>query len=98
MRIWKLTPTNPADPVWKDWSPDPVFVRAESEAEARKLAHYETLKYLPPRPGQPTRINPWSGHRKIGNPSPTICEDVTTATNEFSVDGPAAVLRHGEKP
>jgi hypothetical protein len=28
MRIRKLTPTDPADAIWKDWSPDPVFVRA----------------------------------------------------------------------
>ena len=33
MRIWKLTPTNLADPIWKKWSPEPIIVRAESEAE-----------------------------------------------------------------
>jgi hypothetical protein len=97
MRIWKLTPTDPADPIWKDWSPDPVFVRAESEPKARHLAQFATAKFLPVRPGQPIRINPWTGQRKIGDQSPTICEDVTAETNEFSVDGPAAVLRHGER-
>jgi hypothetical protein len=97
MRIWKLTPTDPTDLIWKDWKPDPVFVRAESESEARHLAQLATAKFLPVRPGQPTRINPWSGHRKIGDPSPTICEDVTDQTNGFSADGPAMVLRHGEK-
>ena len=97
MRIWKLMPTDRADPIWKDWSPHPVFVRAESQAEARKLALLATAKYLPPRPGEPIPINPWSGHRKIGDPSPTICEDATDQFTEFSADGPAIVLRHGEK-
>ncbi len=97
MRIWKLTPTAPTDPIWKDWSSDPVFVRAESEAEARQLAQFATAKFLPTTPGKPIRNNPWSGHRKIGDPPPTICEDVTGPTSEFPSDGPAIVLRHGEK-
>ena len=46
MRIWKLTPTNVAAPVWKIWSPEPIIVRAEDESEAKKLAQLETLKYL----------------------------------------------------
>ena len=98
MRIWKLTPADLVDPIWKDWSPDPIFVRAKSEAEARQLAQFATAKFPPVRPGQPIRINPWSGHRKIGDPSPTICEDMTDQTQEFSADGPAVVLQHGEKP
>jgi hypothetical protein len=36
------------------------------------------------------------GYPKIGDPSPTLCEDITDSTTEFSVDGPAEVLRHGE--
>ena len=32
MRIWKLTPSDLADPIWKLWSPEPIIVRAESEA------------------------------------------------------------------
>ncbi|MGC2202387.1 MAG: hypothetical protein WA633_19895 [Stellaceae bacterium] len=97
MRIWKLTPTDLCDPCWKLWEPEPIFVRAENEAEARRLAVFETLQYLPARPGQRIPINPWGGHSKIGDPSPTICEDVTGQTNQYSVHGPAAVLHHGEK-
>ena len=97
MRIWKLTPTNPAHLIWKDWSPDPICVRAESKAEARQLAQLATTKSSPAKPGEPIRINPWGGHRKIGDPLPTICEDVTDLTNEFCADGAAAVLRHGER-
>jgi len=97
MRIWKLTPLERADPIWKLWNAEPIFVRAESEVEARKLATLETLEYLPMRPGQPIAINPWSGHKKIENPAPpTLCEDITDQTSEYSADGPAAVLRHGE--
>jgi hypothetical protein len=29
-------------------------------------------------------------------PLPTVCEDITEQTDEYSVDGPAEVLRHGE--
>jgi len=61
MRIWKLTPTNLTDPIWKTWSPEPIIVRAESETEARKLAQLETLKYIPAIPGMPLIINPWAG-------------------------------------
>jgi hypothetical protein len=44
-------------------------------------------------------LNPWPGHKKIGDPAPrpTLCEDITEQTDEYSVDGPAAVLHHGEK-
>ena len=37
-----------------------------------------------------------AGKVKCG-PRPTVCEDITDLTNEFSGDGPAEVLRHGEK-
>ena len=53
MRIWKLNPTNLADPIWKLWSPEPVIVRAENEPEARLLAQLKTAKFLPAIPGQP---------------------------------------------
>ena len=99
MRIWGFTPTNLDDPIWKLWSPEPIIVRAESAAEARHLAKLETLKFLPAIPGMPFRDTPWSGYKKIGDPGPApiFCEDITDLTNEFSVDGPAEVLRHGEK-
>jgi len=98
MRIWKLTPTDLTDPIWKKWNPEPIIVRAESEREARRLAHFKTLKYLPTAPGMPNRDNPWAGYKKIGDPGPgpIRCEDISETT-EFSVDGPAEVLRHGEK-
>ena len=99
MRILKLTPTNLDNPIWKLWSPEPIIVRAESEAEARHLAKLKTLKFLPAAPGVPVRDNPWAGYKKIGDPGPgpILCEDITDQTNEFSVDGPPEVLRHGEK-
>jgi hypothetical protein len=30
-------------------------------------------------------------------PGPIVCENITDETSEFSVNGPAEVLRHGEK-
>jgi hypothetical protein len=99
MRILKLTPINLADSIWTLWSPEPVIVRAESEAEARHLAVLKTLKYLPSKPGVPIPVNPWGGYKKIGDggPRPTRCEDITEQSNEYSIDSPAEVLRHGEK-
>jgi hypothetical protein len=99
MRIWKLTPSDLANPIWKLWSPEPIIVRAESAAEGRHLAHLKTPKYFPAIPGMPFRDNPWAGYKKIGDPGPgpIFCEDITDQTKEFSVDGPAEVLRHGEK-
>jgi len=99
MRIWKLTPTDPSDRIWKNWSFEPIIVRAESEAEARRLAVWETLKFLPAIPGAEPPLNPWAGHKKIEDPGPrpTVCEDITEHTDKCSVDGPAEVLRHGEK-
>jgi hypothetical protein len=98
MQIWKLSPADPTALIWKLWGPEPIIVRAESEAEARHLAELATAKFLPAQPGQPIPINPWSCHQKIGDPSSTACEYVTDQTNEFSADGPAMVLRHGEEP
>ncbi len=97
MRIWKLTPADPTDPIWQQWSPGPVFVRAESETEARQLAQSATTKSFPVQQGHPIPINPWGGHKKIGDASPTMCEDVTGQTNEFSAEGPASVLRRDER-
>ncbi len=79
--------------------PEPVFVRAESEDEARKLAQLATLKALPTEFGDPIPINPWSKYKTLEDPDPlpTRCEDVTGQKNEFSVEGTAAVLCHGEK-
>jgi hypothetical protein len=99
MRIWKLTPTDLTDPIWKKWSPEPIIVRAESEGEARKLAVYITTKTFMPLPPLLMPVNPWAGHKKKGDPTPrpTLCEDVTEQTDEYSVDGLSEVLRHGEK-
>jgi hypothetical protein len=92
MRIWKLTPTNLKDPIWKKWSPEPIIVRPESERQARRLAETITNKTFPPLPPNIMPINPWFGRPKIGDPSPTTCEDMTEDTDEYSVDGPAEVL------
>jgi len=99
MRIWKLSPVDPTAEIWKLWSPEPIIVRAESEAEARRLA--VLVKSFSAQPYQPIPINPWSAYQKITfpqQPHPTRCEDVTDQTNEFSPVGAAAVLRHSEKP
>jgi len=96
MRIWKLAPVDPTDSIWKDWKSTPMFVRAESEAEARNLAESRTLKFFRARPGMPLPINPWGRHQKIGEPWPTICEDVTEQTNEYSPDGSAGVLNRAQ--
>jgi hypothetical protein len=97
MRLWKLTPTDTADSIWKKWSPEPVIVRAESKAEARHLGVLKTTKTFPAIPGAPIPVNPWGGYPKIGDASPTLCEDITDQTNGYPVDGPAEVLRHGER-
>jgi hypothetical protein len=97
MRMLKLTPTYINDPIWKKWSPEPIIVRAESEREARRLAVARTIKIFPAIRYAPIPVNPWGGYPKIGDPSPTWCEDITDKTTEFSVDGPAEVLRHGEE-
>jgi len=92
MRIWKLMPTDLSDPRWKIWKPDPIYVRAESEAQARRLAQLKTTKVVTPKFGEPIPINPWGGHHKIEDSLlPTTCEDVTQ-TNEYSVEGLAAIL------
>jgi hypothetical protein len=100
MRLFKLTPANPADDIWRFWEPEPVIVRAESESEARDLAEPTTAKMFPRLPPDvPIPTNPWSTHQKLmvpPLPHPTLCEDITDKTTEFSVDGPAAVLEHGE--
>ena len=99
MRIWKLIPTNLADPIWKLWSPEPIIVRAETEAEARLLAQLKTAKFSPAKRGQEITLNPWGGYKKMEDPAPPpiVCKDITEQTTEFSVDGPAEVLRHGER-
>ena len=97
MRIWKLSPTDLSDPIWTKWSPEPIIVRAESERQARCLAIAITNKSFAPLRWDLMPIIPWSGHSKIGHPPPTTCEDITEQTDEYSVDGPAEVLHHGEK-
>ena len=54
-------------------------------------------KTFAPVPPDIMPLNPWFNRPKIGDPSPTTCEDITDQTDEYSVDGPAEVLRHGEK-
>ena len=97
MLIWKLTPTNPDDPIWTKWSLEPIIVRAKSEREARHLAVLKTTKTFPAIPYAPLAVNPWGGYPKIGDPSPTVCEDITEQAHGYSVDGPAEVLYHGEQ-
>jgi hypothetical protein len=93
MRIWKLTPTDLTDPIWKKWSPEPFIVRAETEPAARHLAHVEAASSVR-IPGPGIIINPWRGHKLLGDPAPlpTRCEDITEQADEYSVDGLAQVL------
>jgi hypothetical protein len=84
VRIWKLTPVDPAAPVWRSYDIKPMFVRAESADEAQDLAQCETLLGEPPRSGK-IEPNPWVGYQ-------TRCEDVTD-TSGYSIDGPAGVLK-----
>lgn len=97
MRIWKLTPIDLSNPIWRLWNPEPIFVRAETEAQARDLAESKTTKGHPPD-GKLLPLNPWGKHKLLDDPAPlpTLCEDVTDQTTEYSIDGPAEVLRHGE--
>jgi hypothetical protein len=98
MRIWKLTPTKLTDPIWKKWSPEPIIVRAESEAEARDWATLKTMKTFAASSGLPIPVNPWGRYKiKVSSLRPTSCEDITEQTDEYSVEGPPEVLRHGEK-
>ena len=99
MRIWKITPTDIADPIWNKWSPGPIIVRAESEREARHLAVLATLKFLPHIPGGQIALNPWAGHKKKEDPGPlpTLCADITEDADQYSVNGLAEVLHHGEQ-
>jgi len=83
MRIWKLTPTNSADPIWKIWSPEPIIVRAESERQAQRLAAAITNKPFAPVPPMLMPVNPWFDRPKIGDPSPIVCEDVRTDRRIF---------------
>jgi hypothetical protein len=86
MRIWKLTPIDPSLPVWKGYDTSPIFVRAESAAQAQDLAQLATAQVAEPQLGL-MEGNPWVGYR-------TRCEDVTDISG-YSVDGPAEVLnRH----
>jgi hypothetical protein len=62
-----------------------MFVRAETEREARQLAETMTNEVRPVQSGTPIPLNPWGTHKKIESESlATICEDVT--------DGESAVL------
>jgi hypothetical protein len=86
MRIWKLTPVDPSDPVWKGYDINrPMFIRAESANRAQDLATYATLQFCTPllHP-EKAEYNPWVGYK-------TRVEDVTD-TSDYSVDGPAEVL------
>src|ERR1700755_779790 len=64
MRIWKLTPVDPLGPIWKKWCPEPIIVRAECEAEARRLAGFVTNKTFALLTPMLTPVNPWFGYRK----------------------------------
>jgi hypothetical protein len=57
----------------------------------------KTVKFLPAIPGAPIAVNPWGGYPKIGDPSPTLCEDISEQTDKYSVDSLAQVLHYGEK-
>ena len=65
MRVWKLTPRDLSDPIWQDWKSKPMFVRADTEREARQLAETKTTAVRPTQSGVPIPLNPWGTHKKI---------------------------------
>jgi hypothetical protein len=86
VRIWKLTPVDPSDPVWKGYDINKLMiVRAESANKAQDLAQYATLQLGTPIPWDKAEYNPWVGYK-------TRVEDVTD-TSDYSVDGPPEVLK-----
>src|SRR4051794_1994191 len=48
----------------------------------------------------PLILNPWARHKKIEDPAPrpTLCEDITERTNEYSVDGPRVSPSRRSRP
>lgn len=58
MRIWKLTPIDAADPVWKGYDTKPMLVRAENAREAQALVELATIQYISTTSGY-LQGNPW---------------------------------------
>jgi hypothetical protein len=87
MRIWKLVPTDAADPRWRQWNPTPMLVRATDAKEARRLAaafaDRRATAQSTARFGT-VYVNPWGMHQDREVSWPTYCEDIT--------DGPPEVL------
>jgi hypothetical protein len=84
MRIWRLSPVDPSDPVWEEYDTEPMFVRAESATRAQDLALAATLQFRQNSGYQIIEFNPWGRYK-------TVCEDVTEIS-DYSVVGPAKVL------
>ena len=84
MRIWKLTPIDAADPVWKGYDTKPMLVRAENAREAQALVELAAIQYIWTTSGY-LQGNPWRDYR-------TQCEDVTDTSGHL-VDGSAEVLK-----
>jgi hypothetical protein len=84
MRICKLTPVDPRDPVWKEYDTRPIFVRAESGSKAQDLAQSVRLQFDESRFGEKIELNLWVGYK-------TRCEDVI-GISEYSIDGPSVVV------
>lgn len=86
MKIWKLTVL---DEDTKDWDlstyKGDLIVRAETEHKARMQATNEFGIAAQAKPGQPTRINPWSQKDVVG------CDQYSGS--EFSREGEPSVLK-----
>ena len=79
MKIWKLTPTQ------KNASIEAlVIVRAPSEKEARRLAEASFGVAQKVKLGDNTPNSPWN--------DPAIVAGVSIQDQQYSADGPAAIL------
>lgn len=55
-----------------------MFVRAETERDARQMAEIKTNRVRPVKSGMPIPLNPWGTHKRIESDTlATICEGVT---------------------
>lgn len=86
MQIWKLTVLDNDNSDWElsTYKGD-LIVRAEDDHKARMQATHEFAIAAKAKPGQPTKINPWSQKSLVA------CEPYSGS--EFPVEGRPSVLK-----
>jgi hypothetical protein len=85
MPVWKLTPTDLADPNWEASSHrGPAVVRAPNEAAARKAAAeaFDVATHFPPRGG--AKFPPWH--------SPALVKAERIEEARYEAKGPTEIL------